>query len=143
VRGDAGAADAPLRSRRHAAVVRIALPPGAAGAPRARIPARLATDETTQKIATVVLAVGVTFVLREGFDGTLLETRVHYGRNLSRDGLFAAIGLHPVRAGVGALMDDAGNGAPGPGGAVLALAALEAPPRRGDALIVEALALTV
>ena len=49
---------------------------------------------------------------------------------------------HPVDARVGRLMDDRPNGGRGPRPTVLALA-LEAPPRRGDILVVEALTFAV
>src|SRR5829696_454815 len=126
-----------------AAVIGVFLAVARRGATRAGEAADLAPDEPPQEVLAVVLAVWVALVLGQHRRSMILEAPVHYGRDFSRDQALAAVNLHLVRAGVGALVDDASDRGRRPHRAGPALAALEAHPRSGNTLVVQALALAV
>src|SRR3954468_12516987 len=126
-----------------AAVIGVFLAMARCGVSGAGEVANLAPDEAPQEVLAVVLAVRVALVLSEGRRGASLEARADYGRDLPRDQALAAVDLNPVRAGVGALVDDAPHRGRRPNRAGPAFAGLEAHSRSGNALVVQSLALAV
>jgi hypothetical protein len=82
----------------------------ARSASRAGGVARRALDETMQKIPASILPVGVASVLLKHCSGPLLYLQAQYRRDRLLYDILPAVRRDPVRARVGGLADDVGDG---------------------------------